>query len=572
MRILVALMLLVSLGSAQDDLAKGKDALAKKSYDEALALFQKYIAANGRSAEGNFYVGETYRLKGDNQNALTALERAVDLDDEFEPGVAAIVRVYGKLGMWDKAAKRYKLIEKYHKNSIVGPLAYAQTYLEADSIDRATVFFSKVKELDPKNVDAYVGLAEVYGRQNVIVMAVDNLRTATQVSPNDPALWYKLALTIMKNRGLNAQQIQEVVQALQKSIELDPNNTQAVFDAANIFYKIKYWREAAEFYKKYTDAKKDNAEAWEKYGISAYNAKAFTDAVGVLDEAVKRNPQVMELRTMLGHSLYITKDFARSIAMYKSVPQDSLSADEIYRIGFSYYQTKDTVNAISYLERTLKLEKDNSDAIGTLAAIYLTQKKYEKAGGYYEQLLEKDPKNLTALFYAGFSYNVIGKQDTAKGFYKRLLALRPNNTQAHQSLIGIYSQQDSAVPGRHHANILIQLADSALKADPAKAGQSSALAISGYRSLALFDYRDKDVKGAIEKLEKALTYEKEKKDVGLHLFLAQMLAVQSSDKEQTAEEGRKVKARACQEYAIVLKLDPKNAAAKKESTQMQCGQ
>jgi cytochrome c-type biogenesis protein CcmH/NrfG len=65
-------------------------------------------------------------------------------------------------------------------------------------------------------------------------------------------------------------------------------------------------------------------------------------------------------------------------------------------MGFSYYQLKDTVNAIIYLEKTLALDKENMDAIGTLAAIYLTQKKYDKAVVEYEKMLAKDPKNLTA--------------------------------------------------------------------------------------------------------------------------------------------------------------------------------
>ncbi len=572
MKVIVSLLLIVSFSVAQDDLTKGKEALSKKAYDEALTYFQKYQTANSRNGEANYYVGEAYRLKGDLQNAQTALERALDFDDEYEPALVAIVRVYGKLGLWDKAAKRYKLIEKYHKSSTVGPIALGQTYLETDSLDKASIYFSKAKELDPKCVDAFIGLSEVYARQNVIVLAVDNLRTATQINPSDPSLWYRLATTIMKNRGLNSAQIEEVVAALQKSIELDPNNTQALFDAANIFYKIKYWRQAAEFFKKYTDVKKDNAEAWEKYGTSAYNAKAYTDAITVLDVAISLNPKNSELKSMQAHSLYLAKEYQKSLALYKGFPIDSLNSEQLYRMGFSYYQLKDTVNAIGYLEKTLALDKENMDAIGTLAAIYLTQKKYDKAVVEYEKMLTKDPKNLTALYWSAYSYFVLDKIDKAKSYYKTIVAMRPNNPQYHQSLVQIYSLQDSADLGRYHATVMIGLSDSIMKADPSKAVQQTQMIIGGYRSLALFDYKEKNLKASIEKLEKATMYEKDKKDVGLHLFLAQMYAVASGEKDLLNEEAKKVKAKACQEYALVLKLDPKNAAAKKESGQMNCGQ
>ena len=42
------------------------------------------------------------------------------------------------------------------------------------------------------------------------------------------------------------------------------------------------------------------------------------------------------------------------------------------------------------------------DAAGTLAAIFLAQKKFDKAVGEYEKLLIKDPKNITALYWAGY--------------------------------------------------------------------------------------------------------------------------------------------------------------------------
>ncbi len=572
MKVFAALLLIISFTAAQDDLSRGKDAFNKKSYDDAIQYFERYLSANSRSAEANYFLGEIQRLKGDYQKALPLLERSLDFDDEFEPALVSIVRVYGKLQQWDKAAKQYKNIEKYHKNSTLGPIAYAQTFLETDSLDKASIYFSKAKEIDPKNVEAYIGLSEVYARQNVIVLAVDNLRTATQLRPTDPVLWYKLGTTILKNRGLNAAQIKEIMEALQKSIELDPTNDKAIYEAANTMYRTKvYWREAAEFFKRYLELKKDNAEAWEQYAISAYNARAYTDAIPALEKAIAMNPKSVELKPMLAHSYYLAKEYQKSLALYTTFPKDSLGSEELYRMGFSYYQIKDTVNAITFLERTLTKEKDNQDAIGTLAAIYLTQKKYDRAVVQYEKLLAKDPNNITALYWTAYSWFVLDKIDTAKNYYKKIVALRPNTPQYHQSLVQIYTLQDSNDLGRYHAGIMVNLADSILKADPSKAKQQVPMIIGGYRSLALFDYRDKDIKAAIEKLEKAIPYDKEKKEEGLYLFLAQMYAVRTGDKELLLDEAKKLKELACQYYAQVLKINPKNAAAKKESTQMNCG-
>lgn len=571
MRVIIFLLFTI-MAFAQDDVTLGKNALNEKKYDDAIQYFQKALIGKSRDVETNYLLGETYRQKGEFSNALEMLEKTLDYDDEYEPALVAIIRVYGKLQMWDKAAKRFKEVEKYHKKSTLAPIAYAQTFLETDSLDKASIYFSKAKELDANNVEVYIGLAEVYARQNVIVLAESNLRTATQIKPNDPTLWYRLATTILKNRGLNASQIQEIIAALKKSIELDPTNDKAIFDAANTLYRTKvYWKESAEFFRSYVELKKDNAEAWEKYAISAYNAKAYADAIPVLEQAIKMNPGINELKLMLAHSYYLAKEYTKSLDLYKKFSIDSLATEEVYRMGDSYFRLKDSLNAIKYLELTLTRDNENSDAIGTLAALFLNQKRYEKAAQQYERLIAKDPRNITALFYAAFSYYVLGKPDTAKGYYKQLVALRPNNVQSHQSLAQIYSLQDSIAQGRYHSQILISLSDSLIKADPSKIAQHSQTAITGYRMLALFDWKEKNVRGALEKLERAIGYEKEKKDPALHLFIAQMYAVASGEKELTDDEAKVLRDKACKEYLLVLKLDPKNAAAKKESTQMNCG-
>jgi len=572
MRVLVILLLLVSLSLAQDDLSLGKTALEKKSYDLAIQSFQKFLVANSRNVEANFLLGEAYRQKGDIQNAKSSIERALDFDDEYEPAIASMIRVYGKLGMWDKAAKRYKDAQKYHKNSIVSPLAYAQTYLELDSLDKASIYFSQAKEIDPKNVEVYLGLSEVYSRQNVISLAVENLRTAVQLDSTSAPLHYRLALAILKNRSLNATQITEVMLHLQESIRLDPTNDKVIYDAAFTMYRTKvYWREAAEFFKKYLELKKENGEVWEMYAVSLYNAEIYLEAIPALEQAIKLNSKNSDLKPMLAHSYYLAKEYQRSLNLYKSFIADSLGSEEMYRMGYSYFQLKDTVNAIRFLEKTIDRDNNNSDAIGTLAAIFLNQKRYDKAVVQYENLLVKDPKNITALYWTAYSYFVLDKMDTAKAYYKKIIALRPNNPQYHQSLVQIYSLQDSIDKGKYHASIMISLADSIIKADPTKATQQSQLVIGGYKSLAMFDYKEKKISSSIEKLEKALPYEKEKKDEGLHLFLAQMLAVQSGDPELKADEAKAIRARACAEYQVVLKINPKNASAKKESAQMNCG-
>jgi tetratricopeptide (TPR) repeat protein len=571
--LLLGIMCSVAL-MAQTDFEKGKSAFTRGAYDEAIPLFQKFLSENARNVEANFYLGESYRLKGDVQNAQEVFEKTLDYDDEYEPALASIIRVYGKLGLWAKAQKSYTDAMKYHKTSISVPLAFAQTYLDADSVDKASIYFSKIKEIDGKNVDAYVGLSEVYARQNVIVLAVDNMRTATQLDSTNPVLWYKLALAILKNRSLNADQIREVTSALQKSIELDPTNDKAIFDAGNLFFRLnkpEFYREAAGFFKRYVELKKDNPEAWEKFGISAFKANAFSDATDALVQAIKMNPKNFDLKPMLANSYYYLQEYKNSIDAFKTIPSDSLGKDDFYKIGVSYFRLKDTVGAIKSF--TIANAKDTSAniAAGDLAAIYINQRKYDLAIVEYEKLLNREPENITALFYAGYSAFVLARYPVAEIYFQKFLKLKPTNIQAHSLLGQVYTQTESYDPAEEQFKDVVLLSDSSAKAEPAKSAQHIQSMISAYRSLALIDYKRKNYQEAVNNLLKAIDREpKNKPEEGTHLFLAQMYAVQSGDATITVEAAQAVKKKACDEYKLVLKINPRNPSAKKESEQMGC--
>lgn len=575
MRVLFLLLMFATFTIAQDDLSLGKTALEKKSYDIAIQHFQKYLTANSRNVEANYLLGETYRQKGDIKNAQSSLERALDFDDEYEPALASILRVYGKLGMWDKAAKRYKDAQKYHKGSTLSPIAYAQTYLELDSLDKASIYFSQAKELDPKNVEVYLGLSEVYSRQNVISLAVENLRTAVQLDSTSPSLHYRLALAILKNRSLNATQITEVMLHLQESIRLDPTNDNVIYDAAYTMFRTKvYWREAAEFFKKYLELKKDNLEAWEMYAVSLYNAKIYLEAIPAFEQAIKLKSKNIELKPMLAHSYYLAKEYQHSLDLYKTFIPDSLSVEEMYRMGFSYFQIKDTINAIKYLEQTVARETSNTDAIGTLAAIFLNKKDYEKASQMYIKLLQFEKSLSTAsvlnsLYFAGYSNFVLGRNDSAKMYFLRLVSMRPNVIGYRTQLAKVYFDQDSIELSREQYKAVIQISDSTIKADPSKASQMKPNLVTAYYYFAIFSYKQ-DVKEAVGHLEKAISYETSKKDESIHHFLAQMYSIQSGDKEILASDAKLIRAKACEEYKVVMKINPKNQKAKKEFADLKC--
>ncbi|MDE3056908.1 MAG: tetratricopeptide repeat protein [Bacteroidota bacterium] len=559
---IVSSFLLPPAGMAQDVLTAGKEALAKKSYDEAIADFEKAQQAAPRSAETNYYLGEAYREKGVLDSAQTFLELAYDRDDEYVPNLIALGTLYAKIGQWDKAAKRFDAAARLDKKNPAIPNALGEAYLAADSLDKAIIYFSRAKDDDSAYVDAYVGLAEAYGRQNIGVLAVQYLEQAAGLAPKSAVIRTKLGKAYYKNRQYN-----DAAREFQEAINLGPKNAPVLYELADLYYRAKLYREAVRFYSKYVVLVDTNAAAWEAYARSLYISRFYKDALPALQRATTFFPNRFDLKPMLAHCLFEAGESEKSLELYKSLPPDSLNAGDYVRIGKSYLSGKDTVNAVASLEKANQLDSTAADASVELAVIYIAQRNFEKAAEEYSKILTFAPNNVNALFYGGFSYSMVGKFDTAKTMYQKVVELKPDYPPGYIYLGRMYHAEDSLEQEVQVYNRVLKIMDSLQTADTTgKAAEDlDPTRVDVYRSLAVLDYTNKDYAAAVGHLQKAVSYEsKKKKDEDLHLFLAQMYNLARTIKGLSPDDVAAYRKKSIEEYKFVLKLNPRNEKAKKE--------
>ncbi len=553
---------------AQDNLALGKEALQQKSYDSAISYFVKAQKAAPRVLETNFYLGEAYRLKGVKDSAETFLQRAVDINETYLPGWSSLGTLMIKTGQWDKAAKVFAAATKVDKGSPAVSLAYGNAYLDVDSLDKAIVYFSKAKELNENLPDVYVGLAEAYGRQNIAVLAISNYQKAAELDSTSAVIRYKLGKAYYK-----ARQYTDCVREFQVAISLDPTNDLYVFEVADIFYRAKLWRESALFFAKYVTLKKDNPVASDEYAKALYGGKFYKDALPVLEQAITLNPKAYDLKPMYAYSLYEAGESQKAIDTYKTLPADSLGYEEYLQLARSYARLKDTTNAVACFEKAMTINPAITEFAGELGSLYYGQKQFEKAAIQFDRRLKTDPNNFVALYYGGISFNMIGKNDTAKAYFKKYVELRPADLNGLFQLAQTYRLQDSIEIATKMYRDILTVIDCLSNEDNGKNKEKYNPTIIGvYHILAQIDYQEKEYLSAVENSKKAISYEPKemkKQSEELHLFYAQMLNVARSVKTLSAEKAEEIRNQAIEEYQYVLKMNPKNATAKKELTQLQ---
>lgn len=113
--------------------------------------------------------------------------------------------------------------------------------------------------------------------------------------------------------------IQQVSAAIEKA-KAEPQDFEAQMTAADLYYQIQRFDEAAKFYEAASKLKPNDAEPLVKAGNSYFDSEKYLEAEKWYNEALAKNPKDVSVRTDLGLTFYLRepRDLDRAIKEYKA--------------------------------------------------------------------------------------------------------------------------------------------------------------------------------------------------------------------------------------------------------------
>ncbi len=543
---------------AQDDLSRGMSLLDKKDCAGALPYLQRAVKEDSRSAKANTYLGKAYLCLGKLDSATIFLKKAIDLNDEFSPAYSSLGEIYMQQKNYAEAINNFRdAVKNDSKNSsYVISLGYA--YLAADSLDGAMKAFYKARDMNDKDPRAIEGIGDVYRKQGILDPAIGNYKEALQLDSLNVPLRLKLANTYMKNND-GADAYEQFV----KVSSLEPNNPDGQYQAGELLFLNKRYREAFPFLEKYHQLVPSDDETLLQLAESALNAQLYPDAVKYYQEYLAKNPNSLVAKKSLAAAYYFGKKPLDSYNTYKAIPIDSLNVRELVRYGLAANAVHDTSAAIDAWSRAVKLDTTQSEIEYLLANALFSAKRYNEAITYFQKRLALEPNDVAAELNMGLCYFIIQNYGNAVAALRRVTVLKPDNYQGNLWLARALVFDDSLESAADVYGTFIKIA----QADTT--GNHSSDLNEAYRQIALSyvvqgskfqkdnpDEAKKYYLQAMDDINLALKYDS--KDIRTHVLLAQTLALLGKIDD------------ACKECKLILKADPSNKEILKLSKSLGC--
>jgi tetratricopeptide (TPR) repeat protein len=293
--------------------------------------------------------GRAYGGKGQYEQAIRDLDKAIELNPQDAGAHATRGRVYLATGKHDDAIRDLDQAIAFDPRDATVYLSRGMVFAAKGLRDRAVQDYDRVIELDPNDVYAAIAFEK---KMKILNQDLDK---AIELNPRDPLAW--------RHRGARyhygKNHLDRALRDLTKAIELNPRD----------FWSFGYRGDVYSLMKQYDAA------------IQNY------------DKAIELNPRLARPAYTYRGIAYIAKgDYDRAIADFTSAIDIDPSGDLAYqRRAWAYFKAGRAAQGLPDAERSLQLRADSADALNTRGHILEALGRQEEAIADFRRALLRNP-------------------------------------------------------------------------------------------------------------------------------------------------------------------------------------
>ncbi|HUQ35264.1 MAG TPA: tetratricopeptide repeat protein [Aestuariivirga sp.] len=247
-------------------------------------LYNEILQKQPDHEEATHLLGLVKFQKGDYQEAIALITRAVEIDPSFAAAHYNLGRCYEEIGENEKAVQSYNTSLSLRPDDADCYLGLGNVQLRLLQLEEALGNFEKAIVLKPKFAEAHNNLGKTLKELERPDEALASYEKAIAFNPR--------FVDAHNNRGHTLRdlgRLEEAVASYDAVIRLKPDHAEAYGNRGNALKKLKWLDEAVASYDKAIELKPDDAESYR-------NRANVLSELNRLDEAVDSYNKALELK------------------------------------------------------------------------------------------------------------------------------------------------------------------------------------------------------------------------------------------------------------------------------------
>jgi len=370
-----------------------------KDKQQQIECYKKAVTLDPDSEDAHTALGKLYEGEQKNKLAIAEFEAVVRLKPAAVPTMQALISLYKKTGMDDKALDMYEKLAKADPgradeySSRAGALAEKQ-----GSDDKALGIYQKLLDKNRDNIDARQKIIKLYEKGKKWDKVIEHAKVLIDLDPKNADLYLYLSDICYKKNDLNG-----ALAAVEKAQKLRPNDPAIFLQLAVLAEKAKKDDQAIEFYQK------------------------------AVQSNTKKNPVVYNNLGMLLEKNGKRKEAIENYEVAAAL--DSKNAAFAKNLADAYEKEQQWKKAAETYEKIASLDKGGKETLEAIAVLWYKADNKEKSLAAYKNLSKAEPKKILWHQKLAYLFEDLSKIDEAMGEYKAILNLDPTNAEAKQKRV-----------------------------------------------------------------------------------------------------------------------------------------
>ncbi len=441
--------------------------IEKNRYDEARKLNDEVLKANPGDNEALLYRAHLLIVAGDTSGAIVALQTVIKSDPSNAEAHYQLGAAFQKSGEVENAKVEWLNAVRINPDLLEAQRSLALLAMRQGDMGALESATTQLIRLQPTSPEGYALRAVSRINRQQFAAAEQDVRKAIEVNPqshlgyvqlgnlkfvqkqySDSAKAYQDALVRDSNstdalRGLMntyvaQNQVDKAVAAANAQIAKSPNNGSFYFLLGSVLFRAKKDLNGAEAaFSRSVELDKNNSDAVIQLGQVQAAKGEIDQAIATYQQAVKDQPRVLELYTLLGGLYGSKRDWIKAQEAYQKTlalkPGDPVAANNLANVMLQNGGNLDV--AMSLAETARRGMPDSPSVADTLGWIYFQKGVYGSAISMLQEALKlqektKAPDNANIHYHLGLAYLKTQQPVLARQQFERVLKINPNYSEA----------------------------------------------------------------------------------------------------------------------------------------------
>jgi len=296
------------------------------------------INLNKMQTLGCFFnnLGNSYKDAGDTEQALLALERAVEINPSLSESRANLGNVYLKMGQIRDAIYEYRAALKINPNDAKTHNNFGNAYTRRGWLNDAISEYTQSLELNPNFIEAYKNLANAYCKQDKFGRAITQLKEAIILEPKDVSCHSQLG-DVYSQMG----NYKKAISQYKKALKIKGDFAEAHYGLGICYNKLGLFGKEIRAYKKALASEPDMVAALANLGNAYFREQKYDAAIELYEKAIEIKPDDEAIYYNLGAAYSNKSDYEQAVVEYKkAVEIDPKMGNAHNGLAFGFYKLK----------------------------------------------------------------------------------------------------------------------------------------------------------------------------------------------------------------------------------------